>query len=97
MLTGPMNSFPWVLNGIVEAWISAGRICRLFEIDTADPQLSNLTFNEEDDHDESSHHLEEDIELRLKSPMIFWESVDNPTLLDIDVAISKVPFQVFHL
>ncbi|VUZ42719.1 unnamed protein product [Hymenolepis diminuta] len=89
MLTGPMNSFPWVLSGIVEAWISAGRICRLFEIDTADPQLTNLTFNEEDDHDDSSHHLEEDIELRLKSPMIFWESVDNPTLLDIDVAISK--------
>ncbi|VDD74815.1 unnamed protein product [Mesocestoides corti] len=41
MLIGPMNAFPWVLNGVVEALISAGRICRLFRINT--DALVNLT------------------------------------------------------
>nr|CUU97717.1 hypothetical transcript [Hymenolepis microstoma] len=89
MLIGPMNSLPWVLNGVVEAWISAGRICRLFEIDTADPQLANQAFNEEDEHGEPSQYPEENIALRLKSPTIFWESPDNPTLTNIDIAIFK--------
>ncbi|VDN99848.1 unnamed protein product [Rodentolepis nana] len=89
MLIGPMNSLPWVLNGVVEAWISAGRICRLFEIDTVDPQLANQAYNGEDEHVEPSQYLEEDIVLRLKSPTIFWESLDNPTLLNIDISISK--------
>lgn len=26
MLIGPLNAFPWVLNGLVEAWISLKRV-----------------------------------------------------------------------
>ncbi|KNC50258.1 multidrug resistance-associated protein [Thecamonas trahens ATCC 50062] len=28
MLLGPLNAFPWVLNGLVEAWVSAKRLAR---------------------------------------------------------------------
>ncbi|XP_021924384.1 multidrug resistance-associated protein 7 isoform X3 [Zootermopsis nevadensis] len=31
MLIGPLNAFPWVLNGLTEAWVSLKRIQRLLE------------------------------------------------------------------
>ncbi|XP_025830829.1 multidrug resistance-associated protein 7 isoform X2 [Agrilus planipennis] len=32
MLIGPLNNFPWVLNGLTEAWVSVKRIQRLFDL-----------------------------------------------------------------
>jgi ABC-type multidrug transport system fused ATPase/permease subunit len=32
MLIGPLNAFPWVLNGLTEAWVSLKRIQRLLEV-----------------------------------------------------------------
>jgi ATP-binding cassette, subfamily C (CFTR/MRP), member 10 len=26
VLLAPLNSFPWVVNGVVEAWVSVGRL-----------------------------------------------------------------------
>lgn len=32
MLITPLNAFPWILNGVVEAWVSLKRIQRLIEV-----------------------------------------------------------------
>ncbi|XP_070518623.1 ATP-binding cassette sub-family C member 10 isoform X2 [Cardiocondyla obscurior] len=32
MLIGPLNGFPWVLNGLTEAWVSLKRIQRLLDL-----------------------------------------------------------------
>jgi ABC-type multidrug transport system fused ATPase/permease subunit len=40
MLIAPLNAFPWVLNGLTEAWISLKRIQRLLEVRIACAWLS---------------------------------------------------------
>ncbi|XP_046472173.1 ATP-binding cassette sub-family C member 10 isoform X1 [Neodiprion pinetum] len=37
MLIGPLNAFPWVLNGLTEAWVSIKRIQRFMELPDLDP------------------------------------------------------------
>ncbi|GBP44642.1 ABC transporter C family member 13 [Eumeta japonica] len=37
MLIAPLNAFPWVLNGLTEAWVSIKRIQRLLELSDMDP------------------------------------------------------------
>jgi len=32
MLIGPLNAFPWVLNGLTEAWVSLKRIQRMLDV-----------------------------------------------------------------
>lgn len=32
MLIGPLNAFPWVLNGLVEAFVSLRRVQKLFDV-----------------------------------------------------------------
>lgn len=32
MLIAPLNAFPWVLNGMMEAWVSIKRIQRLLKV-----------------------------------------------------------------
>lgn len=32
MLIGPLNAFPWVLNGIIEAWVSLKRVQELIDV-----------------------------------------------------------------
>lgn len=32
MLIGPLNAFPWVLNGLVEAWVSMKRVQTLIDV-----------------------------------------------------------------
>lgn len=32
MLIGPLNAFPWVLNGLIEAWVSIKRVQELFDV-----------------------------------------------------------------
>ena len=32
MLIGPLNTFPWVLNGLIEAWVSMKRVQKLFDV-----------------------------------------------------------------
>lgn len=32
MLITPLNAFPWILNGVTEAWVSVKRIQRLIEV-----------------------------------------------------------------
>ncbi|KAM7539602.1 hypothetical protein Aperf_G00000028759 [Anoplocephala perfoliata] len=87
MLIEPMNALPWIINDAVEAWISAGRICRLFEADSVEAQLTNQAFSEEGNQELSQP--QDNTELALRSPAIYWESIDIPILKDVDVVISK--------
>lgn len=32
MLIAPLNAFPWVLNGLVEAWVSISRVQKLLTV-----------------------------------------------------------------
>lgn len=32
MLIAPLNAFPWVLNGLTEAWVSVKRIQRILDV-----------------------------------------------------------------
>lgn len=32
MLIGPLNGFPWIVNGLVEAWISLRRVQTLIDV-----------------------------------------------------------------
>lgn len=32
MLIGPLNAFPWVLNGLIEAWVSVKRVQELVDV-----------------------------------------------------------------
>ncbi|CAH1956339.1 unnamed protein product [Acanthoscelides obtectus] len=36
MLIGPLNAFPWVLNGVTEAWVSIKRLQKLFDLPNLD-------------------------------------------------------------
>ncbi|XP_014478346.1 PREDICTED: multidrug resistance-associated protein 7 isoform X2 [Dinoponera quadriceps] len=39
MLIGPLNAFPWVLNGLTEAWVSLRRIQRMLDLPDMDALL----------------------------------------------------------
>ncbi|RZC35044.1 multidrug resistance-associated protein 7 [Asbolus verrucosus] len=39
MLISPLNAFPWVLNGLTEAWVSIKRIQRLLDLEDLDLDL----------------------------------------------------------
>ncbi|XP_046809062.1 ATP-binding cassette sub-family C member 10 [Lucilia cuprina] len=36
LLIGPLNAFPWVLNGLIEAWISVKRVQELMDLENLD-------------------------------------------------------------
>lgn len=36
MLIGPLNAFPWVLNGLIEAWVSLRRVQKLMDVPNLD-------------------------------------------------------------
>ena len=36
MLVGPLNAFPWVLNGLIEAWVSMKRIEKFLSLEEMD-------------------------------------------------------------
>ncbi|XP_017854480.1 multidrug resistance-associated protein 7 [Drosophila busckii] len=36
MLIGPLNAFPWVLNGLIEAWVSLNRVQQLLDVPNLD-------------------------------------------------------------
>ncbi|XP_059046342.1 uncharacterized protein LOC131841950 [Achroia grisella] len=40
MLIAPLNAFPWVLNGLTEAWVSIKRIQKLLDL----PDMNNETY-----------------------------------------------------
>lgn len=56
MLIGPLNAFPWVLNGLIEAWVSLKRVQGLVDV-------SKLSFNINIDADLTLSQKVEEINL----------------------------------
>lgn len=44
MLIGPLNAFPWVLNGLTEAWVSLKRIQELIDV-SSDVLINKINFS----------------------------------------------------
>lgn len=42
MLIAPLNAFPWVLNGLAEAWVSLKRIQKLLDVSLSLTQLNRI-------------------------------------------------------
>ena len=38
MLIGPLNAFPWVINGVVESWVSVKRLQAFIQLEELDLQ-----------------------------------------------------------
>ena len=43
MLISPLNAFPWVLNGLVESWVSIKRVQEFLRVPEIDPSSYYLT------------------------------------------------------
>ncbi|KAI8422275.1 hypothetical protein MSG28_006161 [Choristoneura fumiferana] len=52
MLIAPLNAFPWVLNGLTEAWVSIKRIQKLLDLPDMDPDrfYGKLNTNRNEDN-----------------------------------------------
>lgn len=37
ILLGPLNAYPWVINGLVEAWVSFRRVQAFLNLEETDP------------------------------------------------------------
>ncbi|VVD04602.1 unnamed protein product [Leptidea sinapis] len=51
MLISPLNAFPWVLNGLTEAWVSIKRIQKLLNLHDMDPERYYGKLNKNCDED----------------------------------------------
>nr|XP_049696505.1 uncharacterized protein LOC110371605 [Helicoverpa armigera] len=51
MLIAPLNAFPWVLNGLTEAWVSIKRIQKLLDLSDMDAELYYDRLNKNHDED----------------------------------------------
>ncbi|KAH9632341.1 hypothetical protein HF086_010266 [Spodoptera exigua] len=51
MLIAPLNAFPWVLNGLTEAWVSIKRIQKLLDLPDMDAELYYDRLNKNHDED----------------------------------------------
>uniref|UniRef100_A0A0X3P018 ABC-type xenobiotic transporter n=1 Tax=Schistocephalus solidus TaxID=70667 RepID=A0A0X3P018_SCHSO len=104
MLIAPLNAFPWVINGIMEALVSTRRICCLFDLPESQPrELSHVSpfsvnpaFEEECQQYEGSTGPKKELlpsknnfKLSICAERFYWETADKPALVNIDLSISE--------
>ncbi|VDL90760.1 unnamed protein product [Schistocephalus solidus] len=104
MLIAPLNAFPWVINGIMEALVSTRRICCLFDLPESQPrELSHVSpfsvnpaFGEECQQYEGSTGPKKELlpsknnfKLSICAERFYWETADKPALVNIDLSISE--------
>lgn len=51
MLIGPLNAFPWVVNGLVEAWVSVQRVQQFVDLE---PKLQSDLWTSDPDQGRTS-------------------------------------------
>ncbi|GLV33119.1 uncharacterized protein CBL_10466 [Carabus blaptoides fortunei] len=64
MLIGPLNAFPWVLNGLTEAWVSIKRVQRLLDL----PDLDLNAY-----YDDALIDTDEDTHIQLTNAQFNWD------------------------
>ncbi|TKR89661.1 hypothetical protein L596_013728 [Steinernema carpocapsae] len=70
ILIMPLNAFPWVLNGLVESWVSLKRLNRFFELKTIDL------------HEYYKQILDEKQKMASKNATFSWDG-ETPVVSDI--------------
>ncbi|KAM3964152.1 LOW QUALITY PROTEIN: ATP-binding cassette sub-family C member 10 [Aphomia sociella] len=63
MLIAPLNAFPWVLNGLTEAWVSIKRIQKLLDL----PDMNTETY-----YDRLNTNRDEDKVIIMKNASFSW-------------------------
>ncbi|CAG9856502.1 unnamed protein product [Phyllotreta striolata] len=82
MLVSPLNAFPWVLNGLTEAWVSVKRIQKLLD-------LPNIDYSEI--YDEIK---EDNVEISISNGTFQWDFGKGKEfkLTDINATVNKGEF-----
>lgn len=81
LLIGPLNAFPWILNGLMEAFVSLRRVQELVDLDNIDlssyysPVLSNYT----------SKSNENPVVLSVKNATFIFDKQRDRTAEDLNV------------
>ena len=103
MLIGPLNSFPWVINGLVQAYVSIKRVQRYLNLANLN-WLEYYSFNELEN---SSSQPETIIELRNASfswksnaqrneaeeaDQSLLEAAESPVLRDLNISVKRGQF-----
>ena len=89
MLISPLNAFPWVLNGLVESWVSIKRVQEFLRLPEIDPSSYYLTAGL---YPESPVNEGLDV-ISINNGCFSWRNEDSIidwSLKDIDINIRKV-------
>lgn len=70
MLISPLNSFPWVINGLVQAWVSLKRMQRYLHLENLN-WLRYYSFNELESNQDTNDMLVE-----LRDASFAWKTLD---------------------
>lgn len=54
ILISPLNAFPWVLNGLVEAWVSIKRVRKFLQLEELDLDQCYVTYKCKEQQDDNS-------------------------------------------
>lgn len=82
MLISPLNALPWVLNGVVEAWVSVKRINKLLQ----EAEISNAEL-----YSRIPPSPTNDIEISVANGKFSW-GVDKTTIDDVNLTVKKGQF-----
>ncbi|CAL7934283.1 unnamed protein product [Xylocopa violacea] len=102
MLIGPLNAFPWVLNGLTEAWVSLKRIQKILDLPDADISsyyseapsevdlmLQDVMFSIKARQNLEQNGLTINSSLSVLNPSLNSESDDIFNLYDINITVPK--------
>ena len=82
MLIGPLNAFPWVLNGLTEAWVSLKRVQELMNLSNID--LS--TYYSLVEHKNNKKANEMPVVLGISAADFCWDQKRNRTGENLNIA-----------
>lgn len=96
MLIGPLNAFPWVLNGLVEAWVSLKRVQKfmwLKELDLVDYFVNMPPFTDHSDMGASAMETRE-TSIQIVLGKFVWPSQEGKrttrsTLKNINLTVKQ--------
>ncbi|THD21067.1 Multidrug resistance associated protein 7 [Fasciola hepatica] len=93
MLIGPMNAFPWVINGVIEAIVSIRRLVGLLSLPAGrfPCQLTSGQLQSEQDVNpiSTTSAVSEDLAVDLQNTSFYWSDPRNPVLSNISLKVKK--------
>ena len=74
MLINPLNAFPWVINGLVGAWVSLKRLQTFLNLENLN-WLSYYTFT---DQPSTSHQNQNGLSIQIRDANFSWKNENKP-------------------